>query len=139
MKPPDEVTRQLVRQWVAKADEDRNVTQKLPYDDPQCLAPIAYHAQQCAEKFLKAFLVLHGIEFTWTHDLRKLLDLIAGVDAALASSLAFAEDLTRFASETRYPVLAPSAPKPAVTEEKARNAVELAEKVREIMLKVLPT
>jgi hypothetical protein len=47
MRPPEEVKRELVRSWVAKAEEDRAVTQKLPYDDPQCVPSIAEKGCRC--------------------------------------------------------------------------------------------
>jgi HEPN domain-containing protein len=133
MRPPDEVKHDLVRRWIAKAEEDRAVTKRLPYDDPCCLAPLAYHAHQCAEKLLKAFLVQHEIEFPWTHDLDELLDLIAGVDSSLAESLRFAADLTPYSSDTRYPTDSPE-----LTIDEVKRAVALAEKTREAILRLLP-
>lgn len=132
MRPPDEVRRELVRRWVAKAEEDRAVIKKLPYDEPQCRPPIAYHAQQIAEKLVKAFLVHHEVEFQWTHDIDELLDLVAQIDGALAESLRPAAKLTVYASETRYPTNAP-----ALTVEDAKRAVTLAESVRSAILRAL--
>ncbi|MCX6550713.1 MAG: HEPN domain-containing protein, partial [Acidobacteria bacterium] len=90
MKPPDEIRREIVAQWVARADEDLSVArhllaEKLPYH-----GAIGFHAQQAAEKFLKAYLVAHQVEFPKTHDLGRLLDLIAPVDGALATALSAA-------------------------------------------------
>jgi HEPN domain-containing protein len=47
------------------------LTSRVPY------RLIAYHAQLCAEKYLKAFLVYHRIDFPYTHDIGRLLELCA--------------------------------------------------------------
>jgi len=61
------------REWVVKAEHDLATAQEAfrieedrPYDT------IAYLAQQCAEKYLKALLVSRGIDFPRTHDLTVL-------------------------------------------------------------------
>jgi HEPN domain-containing protein len=64
--------------------------------------PICYHAQQAAEKYLKALLLHQGVEFPFTHDLRLLLELVSpqiatGVDHASVIGL------TRYAIQARYP------------------------------------
>jgi hypothetical protein len=41
--------------------------------DP-CFDAVCFHAQQCAEKFLKARLTADGITFAKTHSLTALLD-----------------------------------------------------------------
>lgn len=47
----------------------------------------AFHCQQAAEKYLKAFLTWHGVEFPKTHDIGVLLDLVETVAPELATSL----------------------------------------------------
>jgi len=52
MKPSDAIRREIVAQWLARADEDLSVArhllaEKLPYH-----SAIGFHAQQAAEKFL---------------------------------------------------------------------------------------
>jgi HEPN domain-containing protein len=37
---------------------------------------VCFHAQQCVEKYLKAFLVLEGIDFPKTHDIGKISALL---------------------------------------------------------------
>jgi HEPN domain-containing protein len=38
---------------------------------------VGFHAQQCAEKLLKAVLAANAVEFPRTHSLRFLLDLLS--------------------------------------------------------------
>jgi HEPN domain-containing protein len=47
----------LHKNWIAKAESDLRTAKKLISDpDPICDTAI-YHAQQCGEKALKAFLI----------------------------------------------------------------------------------
>jgi HEPN domain-containing protein len=78
MKPPDVEVERKVRRWLAYADEDLrfaehgfSVSRPVPY------RLIAYHAQQRAEKHLKAYLVFHAVDSPYTHSLSRLLELCA--------------------------------------------------------------
>ncbi|MBM4035741.1 MAG: HEPN domain-containing protein [Planctomycetes bacterium] len=57
MKPPDQVKRELVQQWVSLADEDLSTARDLLTTEPKHPRAATFHAQQASEKFLKAFLV----------------------------------------------------------------------------------
>jgi hypothetical protein len=59
------------------------------------------------EKYLKALLVRSQVEFPKTHDIAKLLDRVAAVDAGAAERLRGADALTPFGVEARYPSDAP--------------------------------
>lgn len=93
---------------------------------------IGFHAQQAAEKFFKAFLVQHQIEFPKTHDLEQLIELIAQVNKPLAVSLQSVTALNPLGVEVRYP-----GDVPAMSREEAENAVHLASSVREAIRKHL--
>jgi hypothetical protein len=61
MKPPDAFTLEKVRQWLAHADEDLRVARHgFSMPGTPSYRVIAFHAQQCAEKYLKASLVFQG-------------------------------------------------------------------------------
>jgi HEPN domain-containing protein len=66
----------LTLEWAQKADGDYAAAKCLS----QALAPvydaICFHAQQCVEKYLKAWLQEASIAFRRTHDLEELLALI---------------------------------------------------------------
>ena len=68
----------LTREWVEKAEEDFAVAQReAARGNPPPFNAICFHAQQCAEKYLKARLCEAGKAITRTHDLPTLLnDLI---------------------------------------------------------------
>jgi HEPN domain-containing protein len=126
MKLPDAPIIEKVRQWLTYADEDLRVARhgfSMPETPPYRV--IAFHAQQCAEKCLKAYLVFHGVDFPFTHSLRRLLDLSAS-PAAWAEKLRDAEELSPYATTARYP-----GEDLAVSEPEARRAVEIAARVRQ--------
>jgi len=64
--------REVVKAWFRKAENDlinAEHTMKMknpPYDT------VCFHAQQCAEKYLKGFLTFHEIEFPKTHSIEDL-------------------------------------------------------------------
>ena len=69
MTAPPEPIVQKVRAWVTCANEDLRVAQHTLTLPNQCpYRVVAYHAQQCVEKYLKAYLVLRGTDFPYTHN-----------------------------------------------------------------------
>lgn len=94
----------LARQWLEKAAGDLSSAKHLLIlPDPECrFDVICFHAQQCSEKSLKAFLVLHKIPFERIHDLGELLELCT-LDPNLIRELDLIDTLTPYAVETRYP------------------------------------
>lgn len=102
MKPPERVVRELAHEWLAKADVDLSAGRAL-LSTHSLAEAAAFHAQQAAEKSLKAFLVWHQVEFPKTHDIRRLLELCASIAPDLAESLAASAELTPYGVEYRYP------------------------------------
>ena len=67
----------VTREWVTKAESDLRAAVYLL--DPRVEQPteaVCFHAQQCAEKYVKALLVFRGTDFLKTHDLEKLTALL---------------------------------------------------------------
>ena len=82
--------------WFAKADKDLTLAQRALQPEP--LPELAcYHAQQCAEKYLKGYLKSKKIAFKWMHDLAYLLSVCATCDAGFNDLNEDAVDLTRLA------------------------------------------
>jgi HEPN domain-containing protein len=133
MKPPEEVRRELARQWLEKAEDDWRLSHRLAADPEPYTEATAFHAQQAAEKHLKAFLTWHQIEFPKTHDIKRLLKLTSTRDPKLAGELSDAADLTAYAVEYRYP-----GEYPAVTTDEAAGAVAMADRVRDGIRNRLP-
>jgi HEPN domain-containing protein len=74
MKPPDVALRGLVLQWLDKVAADFDAAEQLCAMGGRFREIIAFLCQQAVEKYLKALLVRHQIEFPKTHDIAKLLD-----------------------------------------------------------------
>ncbi len=126
MTPPDGTRRALVDEWLRKADEDFAVAEYLISSQRPYYGAVGFHAQQAAEKYLKAFLVHQQIEFRKTHDLDKLLDLVATAAKPSADSLRDVIVLNVYGVEIRYP-----ADLPEMSLREAQEAVELAGRVRD--------
>jgi HEPN domain-containing protein len=94
----------LTVEWVEKAEGDFIVAQKMliarksPVYDAVC-----FHAQQCAEKYLKAFLQENTCEIPKTHKLLDLLKLCKERDYSLEFLLPDLIEVERFSVNVRYP------------------------------------
>jgi HEPN domain-containing protein len=115
---------ELAREWLDRAERDLRVAEYLltmPEPPPES---IGFHAQQCAEKAIKSYLVLHSIRFERRHDLSYLIDLCVPLDLGFESFRASADELTPYAVEFRYPdTLA------AVSVDLARATVDTARRI----------
>lgn len=91
-------------EWIAKAEGDwatmnrEYIVQKDANYDAVC-----FHAQQCAEKYLKARLFDSGILFAKIHDLEILLNDLLLIEPNWISMRNAALVLSSFAVEFRYP------------------------------------
>jgi len=91
-------------EWVEKAEGDFRTagreknTAEYPNYDAAC-----FHAQQCAEKYLKARLVEADKDFPKTHDLSAILNLVLPLEPSWESLREDLEHLTDLGVEVRYP------------------------------------
>lgn len=126
MTAPTEEILTKVRQWAAFGDEDLNMAQYTLGMGDQCpFRLVAYHAQQCAEKYLKAYLVFCGIDFPFTHNIARLLELCSK-QSDWAEQLKDAEELTPYAITVRYPGEDEPVPR-----SESEHALEIAIRVRD--------
>jgi len=91
----------LVAGWIRKAESDLANAQ-LCLASARALDTVCFHAQQAAEKYLKAYLTAEEIEFPFVHNLEKLVELCARQDPAFAALKALSQMLTPYAVELRY-------------------------------------
>lgn len=121
----------LVRSWIRKAESDL-ASLNLALGAGTALDAACFHAQQAAEKYLKAYLIFADVNFPFTHNLAKLLDLCASHDPTFAGLAALVDPLTPYAVELRYDEdFWPSL-------DTARQAQEAAQTVRGLVLARLP-
>ncbi|MBI2361311.1 MAG: HEPN domain-containing protein [Deltaproteobacteria bacterium] len=132
MRAPEQVKWDFVQQWLDKARKDLAAGEVLLKEKFEDYENVGFHAQQAAEKFIKAFLVCHQIEFPKSHDIALLRQLVARVDPRLSEKLATADALTPYGVEFRYPGDLPS-----VTRKEGQKALRLAEETRELIMESL--
>lgn len=95
-------TRKLAEKFLNKAEQDMTVFEKWRQDPDIANEILGFHAQQAAEKMLKAVLAYQGVEFPFTHRLTDLIDLSKEHDIILPDKLEDVRFLTPFAVEFRY-------------------------------------
>ncbi len=105
--------------WLRFAESDLALAHART-NEKVLLENLCFHAQQAAEKSIKAVLVRYRVRFPKTHSLARLIDLlpseVARTEELLASRL-----LSGYATVTRYPgALEPP------DEEEYREAIRLA-------------
>lgn len=122
-----EEIRKYVVQWIEKAEEDRLVVHQLMEANSSAMGAIGFHCQQAAEKFLKAFLIFHGIEPPRTHNIEFLLKQCSEIAVNFTSINPL--NLTDYGVEARYPgdFLEPSAME-------LKGLIEMVDQIREIVL-----
>jgi len=116
--------------WVDYAEEDYAAVQsslrrKRPLTHVAC-----FHAQQCAEKYLKAMLVAKRSKFPKTHDLILLNDQCGKAGIFVEIDPKSLNTLSDFAVRARYPGDDP-------TPDEAREAFAIAKVVRRLARKFL--
>lgn len=117
----------ITAEWVEKAEEDwvsllRSYrARKEPSYNVAC-----FHAQQCAEKYLKARLVEAGSAFPKTHDLALLLTLVQPIEPGWGKLQPELDTLNKYAIAYRYPGQ-------SATKADAKEALEDCRKIRRII------
>lgn len=94
--------RELALLFLRKAQEDEEVVFRVPDEILSADSVFGFHAQQAAEKMLKAILTDRGVEFRRTHQIRELLERLAQDGVELPQDLVDIDELTPFAVEYRY-------------------------------------
>jgi HEPN domain-containing protein len=132
MQPRDDEVHRLVAEWIRKAELDFDAVVRLAADGERFRDIVAFHSQQAVEKYLKAVLVLHQVEFPKSHDIEKLLHLARPAQPELVDTLFEAKWLTPFGVDIRYP-----GDFPETLPGDAARALELARRVRDAVMRVL--
>lgn len=127
LKPPKKercAVNPLTLEWVENAEEDYAVVQQLQQGENPIYNAICFHAQQCVEKYLKAWLQEANIPFPRTHDLKELLELIVPSVPIWRVWEPDFSSLFKYAVATRYPGA-------SATADNAEHAVHICDTVRQ--------
>jgi HEPN domain-containing protein len=124
----------IAHEWVQKADGDlrtATVTLTLGADCPA--ETVCFHAQQSAEKYLKALLVFKRIVFPRTHSIPMLMELLPK-EMRPELNVIDQNRLTEYATVTRYP-----GDYDPISLAEARHAVKLAGQIRKVIMRHIPS
>jgi HEPN domain-containing protein len=113
------------QRWMAYARSDLDAAYLLLKKGEYFPRQICFMSQQAGEKALKAVLVYLGIQFPKIHDLDRLRELIPP-GWQVKEKFPQLYDLSVWSVEARYPGHTPD-----VTEQEARESLQLAEAVFE--------
>lgn len=117
----------LTTEWVEKAEEDWNAAQTLyrARKHPGYNA-VCFHAQQCAEKYLKARLQEANITFGKTHNLILLHNLVSPIEPSWNVLVADLAVLNSYSVDLRYPGA-------AATKVDAKDAIKRCQIIRSLV------
>jgi HEPN domain-containing protein len=99
----DEPLKTAVSRWLIKAEHDLTTAQTMLSVVPPVTDTACFHAQQCVEKCLKAYLVAAGVHVERTHYLPRLVALCSLQDPDFQNLADTAIELTDYAVTDRYP------------------------------------
>jgi HEPN domain-containing protein len=92
----------LARVLLARAIDDETLVRKVSADTDVADAIIGFHAQQAAEKLIKAVLAARGVAFIKSHALSYLVGLVEEHHIDAPPELSEADVLSPWAVEFRY-------------------------------------
>lgn len=114
-------------EWIEKAEEDYwaavSLLCQIEHPVPNV---VCFHCQQCAEKYLKAFLASHDVDIPKIHSLVTLSDMCSVLYAQFGLIAPQLEQLEVYAVEFRYPG-------ESATQEEAGEAMKAMKQVWEFV------
>lgn len=114
----------LSAEWVEKAESDyRAAEREMRVRKEPSYDVVCFHAQQCAEKYLKTVILEHQLPLRRIHDLEVLLDQVLPLSPAWAAFRNQILLLNDYSVDIRYPG-------ETATKDEARAAVRAMRVVR---------
>ena len=122
----------LAKEWLRYAKSDLNTANHMFKDvHPKETEISCYHAQQCAEKSLKAYLIAKETDPPHIHDLVELVRLCIAGEASFSTIQPFCVSLNPYGVQVRYPN------ELAVDDSITGQAIDYAEKIYEFCEKII--
>lgn len=121
-----------VQEWQRLAEQDLNSADYLLNMRPVPSEIVCYLCQQSAEKFLKGYLVLYGLNPPKTHDLNELRKLCSKLSDTFKDIADQCSDLTAYGVQPRYPMGL------MLEERDMRQALNSAKAIRDFILAIAP-
>ena len=110
--------------WLGRAKSSMALAEQGERITDVSLEDLCFHAQQAAEKALKAVCVQYKIAFPKTHSLIRLIDLLEANWVAVPKKVKSADVLSLYAVDTRYPGVSER-----VTKTEYKKSLKLASRV----------
>jgi HEPN domain-containing protein len=122
----NQATRDYIKQWILKAEEDLLVVSRLTAGQIVAPAAICFHCQQAAEKYLKVFLIVHEVEIRRTHNIEFLLSECCDINMVFGEI--DAKNLSDYGVDIRYPgdMYIPD-------ESEVRDSIDIAQRIKSIV------
>ncbi|MDR2596179.1 MAG: HEPN domain-containing protein [Treponema sp.] len=125
-------TLNLAKEWLRYAKSDLNTARHMFNDvHPKEIEISCYHAQQCAEKSLKAYLIAKETDLPYIHDLIELIRLCTAIESSFSTIQPYCVSLNPYGVQVRYPN------ELAVDDSITGQAINYAEKVLEFCEKTI--
>lgn len=99
----DKAKNKTIKRWLIKAEHDLIATKVMNASGQPIEDIVCFHAQQCVEKCLKAFLVFKDVHIEKTHDLTRLVEICGEKDKEFYRFEDLADKLSSYATAPRYP------------------------------------
>ena len=109
--------------WITRAYSNLNLAEKGRGKDVM-LEDLCFNTQQAAEKALKAVCLFKEQDFPKTHSITRLVDILETTGVEVPEQIKFADVLTQYAVQTRYP-----GPIEEITFEEYQEALAIAARV----------
>lgn len=119
-----------IKEWIEKADHDLGSAKIIYLHLPDYFDTIAFHCQQAVEKYIKAILIYHKIDFIRSHDLVYLLDLLSRTIEIDELNFKKAFTINNFGVQIRYPNKIIK-----LTKEELEAAIRIADEFRNFAVK----
>jgi HEPN domain-containing protein len=129
---PDPLNWAEALDWLARADEDLRLAEKI-VSDGEFTASAAFHSQQAAEKMAKAILISFGANYPRIHDIAELATLIEATRPELGRLVGRLSGVTGWYLGARYPRLEYQA-----SQEDIRGALEVLNELRRQIYALTP-
>ena len=108
------------KSWIDRAKSSLEIS-KVAINDNIYYEDLCYQAQQAVEKGLKGFLIYHGVEPEFTHNIGLLLERLENL-VKIPDNIKETIILTKYAVITRYP-----GEYDEITKDKHEESVKIAE------------
>ncbi len=118
------------RDWFEKANQDLEMARRALGPGQPLPEMACYHAHQCAEKYLKGYLIAHAVPFRFVHDLIYLTQLCMARESTFEELMPAIEILDEYGATTRYPMEGSAEP----DIEAAREVIRLAEQIATLVM-----